>query len=231
MENEKMISIVDYGLGNLKSVAGAFESLGVPVKIIINPREVKEADYLVLPGVGSFKDGMEGLMSRNLIDAIIEFAESKRPLLGICLGMQLFMTEGEEFGIFKGLDLIPGRVIPLKPINSVKMEGYKVPNVGWNELLIPSYKSKTKAISDERDNIWKNTILLNIKEGDEVYFVHSFYVKPQNPESILATAIYGGQEISAVIQRDNIIGCQFHPEKSGEVGLKILREFYKETIR
>ncbi len=221
-----MISIVDYGLGNLKSVARAFESLGKVVKIIKTPDEILKADFLVLPGVGAFKDGMEGLGSRNLIDAIIGFAESKRPLLGICLGMQLFMTESEEFGIHKGLDLIPGRVIPLRPVDEVQMEGYKVPNVGWNELLIPSWKSRTKIISDKGNNIWKKTILSNIKEGDEVYFVHSFYVRPQNSEDILATTIYGEQEICAVIQRENIIGCQFHPEKSGEVGLEILKEFY-----
>lgn len=231
MQNEKMISIVDYGLGNLKSVARAFESFGGRAKIISTPDEVLEADFLVLPGVGAFKDGMEGLESRNLINAIIKFAQLKRPLLGICLGMQLFMTESEEFGINKGLNLIPGRVVPLKPVDEVQMEGYKVPNVGWNELLIPSIKSKTKIISDEEDIIWKKTILSNIKEGDEVYFVHSFYIKPQNPEYILATTIYGGQEICAVIQRENVIGCQFHPEKSGEVGLQILKEFYESTKR
>jgi glutamine amidotransferase len=222
---------MDYGLGNLMSVVRAFESLGEPVKIIKTPDEVLEADYLVIPGVGAFKDGMEGLRSRNFVDAIIEFAKSKRPILGICLGMQLFMTESEEFGIFKGLDLIPGRVIPLRPVDEIQVEGYKVPNVGWNELLIPSTKSKTKAISDKGNNIWKKTILSNIKEGDEVYFVHSFYVKPQNLEYMLATTIYGGQEICAVIQRENIIGCQFHPEKSGEVGLRILKEFYNSVKR
>lgn len=229
MQNKKTISIVDYGLGNLKSVARAFESLGEPVKIIQTPNEVLEADFLVIPGVGAFKDGMEGLKSRNLIDAILEFAKSKRPLLGICLGMQLFMTESEEFGIHKGLDLIPGRVISLRPVDEVQMEGYKVPNVGWNELLVPSGKSKTKVISDEGNNIWKKTILSNIKEGDEVYFVHSFYVKPQNPEYMLATTIYGGQEICAVIQIKNIIGCQFHPEKSGTVGLEILKAFVNQS--
>lgn len=227
MQDKKTISIIDSGLGNLKSVARAFESFGVPVKIIKMPDEVLEADFLVLPGVGAFKDGMEGLRSRNLVGAIIEFAESKRPLLGICLGMQLFMTESEEFGINKGLDLILGRVIPLRPVDEVQIEGYKVPNVGWNELLIPSGKFKTKVISDKGDNNWKETILSNIRVGDEVYFVHSFYVKPQNPEYMLATTIYGGQEICAVIQRENIIGCQFHPEKSGDVGLKILKEFYE----
>lgn len=214
--NNLKIAIIDYGLGNLKSVARAFEAVGNPAIITSDPEEILKAERLVLPGVGAYEDGMKGLRERGLIDLILKSVKNKKPILGICLGMQLFMTESEEFGLHKGLNIIPGRVIPLKLPKSVNLKWYKVPNFGWCDITPPIGKS----VKD-----WKGTLLNNIKSGSEFYFVHSFYVKPDNKEHILATTVYGNQEVCAVIKKDNVVGCQFHPEKSGKEGLKILKSF------
>lgn len=210
------ISIIDYGLGNLKSVSRAFEALGKSVKIVNTPPEIRNADYLVIPGVGAFSDGMKGLQQRGLVEPIIDFAKQKKPLLGICLGMQLLMTESEEFGLHKGLNLISGRVVPLKSPKQVNEEGYKVPNYGWHDLLIQN---------GHRETFWENSVLKEIKPFSEVYFVHSYYVIPENIEDSLAIIKYGSQNICAVIKKENISGCQFHPEKSGKIGLEILNAF------
>ena len=130
----KTIAIIDYGIGNLSSVVRAFQRLGQDVMLISTPEEVEAAEYVVLPGVGAFEDGMKGLKDRNLADALRAYVKSGRPLLGICLGMQLFMSESYEFGTHKGLDIIPGKVISLKPAEEVKIPGYKVPQIGWNEV-------------------------------------------------------------------------------------------------
>ena len=216
--NKIKIAIVDYGLGNMKSIARAFQAIGNLAKITQNPKEILRADGLVLPGVGAFGDGMKGLKERNLLDPIIKFAESNKPILGICLGMQLFMTASEEFGFHEGLNIVPGRVVPLKPPKEVRLESYKVPNFGWCNIV----PSEGKSIKD-----WRGTILENTKHNSEFYFVHSYYVKPDNKEHSLATTVYGNQEVCAVIKKANITGCQFHPEKSGKVGLEMLKSFCK----
>ena len=207
--NDNEVSIIDYGLGNLRSVVRAFDKLKIKSKIINSPKEINEATHLVLPGVGAFEDGMKGLNERNLVNDIKTYVKEKKPLLGICLGMQLLMTKSEEFGLHKGLNLINGKVIYLK---SAKERGYKVPHVGWAPLLVK--KS------------WNKTILSSIKEESEVYFVHSFYVKKDNKNTIAFTK-YGEEEICAVIQKNNIIGCQFHPEMSDKIGLEIYKNFSK----
>src|SRR3989344_2804687 len=211
MSKEK-IYIIDYGLGNLRSVERAFEYFGEEAKIVSTGKEILEADRLILPGIGAFGDGMKGLKERNLIQPIYDYIKSKRPLLGVCLGMQLLMSESEEFGLHKGLDLIKGKVVPLKSVEEVKEEGYKVPHMGWSELMQDSKK-------------WSSSILSKISNKAEVYFVHSFHVAPENKAYILAKTIYGNQEICAVIQKDNVIGCQFHPEMSGKNGLQIYKNF------
>ncbi len=201
-------TVIDYGLGNLHSVIKALRHQGADVVVTAEPNEVRSAERLVLPGVGAFGDGMRGLFERQLIEPIYEFVKTGRPFLGICLGMQLFMSESEEFGRHAGLDLIAGPVtaIPRTP-------GLKIPQIGWNKIF------------PRPDGDWKNSPLANVEPGAMVYFVHSFTAWPAREHDRLADADYGGHRISAAIQRDNVIGCQFHPEKSGSVGLGILARF------
>lgn len=204
------IFIVDYGFGNLYSIANAFKYLGVDANISDKSDDIKKASAVVLPGVGAFGDGMKALKLKGFFEPIIEFSESGKPILGICLGMQFLFEYGEEFGKHKGLGLIKGGVKKIPEGN------YKVPQIGWNELLLP-----------EKKRNWKNTILSKTKEGEQVYFVHSYAGHPKDKKDILANTEYGGNIITAVVMKDNIIGTQFHPEKSGQTGLKILNQFIK----
>ena len=207
------VSIIDYGINNLKSVEKAFQKVGKNVGIINTPEEILAAKCLVLPGIGSFEDGMKGLHERQLIESIKKKVREGTPLLGICLGMQMLFSESEEFGLHKGLNFIPGRVVPFKdPENG---SGYKVPHMGWNELI--------------SRNDWNHTLLQEIPQGSDVYFVHSFFPKVENKEHLIATTIHGGQEVCAVVKRDNITGCQFHPEKSGVLGLKMIAKYCQQN--
>lgn len=214
---KKTISIIDYDVGNMKSIISAFKILGNPVKMISSAKDILTAELLVLPGDGAFGFAMADLRKKNMIEPIKKYAKSGKPLLGICLGMQLLMDESQEFGNHQGLGLIPGKVIPLKPKKDIKAKGknenYNVPHMGWNSLKKP--KGAT----------WENTILRDIKNGSEAYFVHSYYVAPENKKHVLATTTYGGQEFCTVLRKDNIIGTQFHPEKSGEIGMSIIKSF------
>lgn len=213
------VSVIDYGLGNLRSVTNAFEVLGYPVKIVQEASSLLDAELLVLPGVGAFADGMKGLESRGLIEALHEYVASGRSLLGICLGMQLLMGESLEFGQHKGLGLIDGRVVPFLSQEKVSDGTYRVPHVGWNHLTQPA-------------NVrWDDTLLQDTPEKTDVYFVHSFKVEPQNSADILATANYGQQEFCAAIKKDNIIGSQFHPEKSGRAGMMMLQQFCQQASK
>lgn len=211
------VSIVDYGINNLKSVSKAFERIGKTYKIVDKPKDVLSAKCLILPGIGAFEDGMNGLRQRGFIEPIRKMVEENVPLLGICLGMQMLFTESEEFGLHKGLDLISGRVVSFRHPNEVNVNGYRVPHMGWNELNKPK-------LSNNKSK-WKNTLLENTKPKSNVYFVHSFYPLVNNPEEVVATAEYGNQEFCAVVKKNNITGTQFHPEKSGEVGLNMLKKF------
>jgi len=214
---KKTISIIDYDVGNMKSIISVFKILGNPVKMISTPEDILNAELLVLPGDGAFGFAMADLKQKNMIEPIKEYVKSGKPLLGICLGMQLLMSKSAEFGNHQGLGLIPGKVIPLKPKSQVKdeQENYHVPHMGWNSLKKP------------RGASWKKTILKDIKDGAEAYFVHSYYVAPKNSKHVLATTAYGGQEFCTVLMKDNIIGTQFHPEKSGEMGISIIKCFSK----
>ena len=207
------VSIVDYGLGNLRSVSQAFIALGHDVKLVSRAEEIWAADLLVLPGVGSFADGMKGLWERGLVTAIKEYAGQGRPLLGICLGMQLLMSESQEFGSHRGLNVIAGQVAPFATQSQVEETGYRVPHVGWNRM------SRDKGVA------WENTILEKTSAETDVYFVHSFKVLPVEARCRLAQARYGGQEFCAVMQQGQVYGTQFHPEKSGTVGMAILDRF------
>lgn len=207
------VTVIDYGMGNLLSVSRAFVRCGAEVLISGKPKEINGAEYLVLPGVGAFADGMAGLQESGLVESIKQFVGTGRPFLGICLGMQMMLETGEEFGSHDGLGLIPGRVIAI-PSTGADGQCHKIPHIGWNRLSPPSPAT-----------MWDDTILAGIEPGSSVYFVHSFTAIPSHPQHRLADCDYDGRVISAAIRSGSLYGCQFHPEKSGEVGLAILRNF------
>lgn len=213
MKSNRTVVIVDYGLGNLFSLQRALNHLGHNPVTSHDPSFIKRADHLILPGVGAFGDGMSNLRNRELIEPIVEYAQSGKPLLGICLGMQLLMTESEEFGSHEGLNLIGGKV---KRFPNPKPNGlqYKIPNVGWRALRI-----------HKKEQAGRQTILDGITDDTCMYFVHSYFVIPDNDEYVLAETDCGGVSYCSVVCKQNICGCQFHPEKSGEKGLEILRNF------
>ena len=200
-----MIAIVDYGVGNLFSLKSSFAAIGADAVVTGDADVLRRADRILLPGVGAFGDAAEKLRATGLDAVVIEQAGTGKPLMGICLGMQLLFDRGFEYGEHAGLGLIPGAV---RPIADVIPAGLKIPHIGWNALHFSGEKSP---------------LFRYIKEGDCVYFVHSFYAADCD-ESVIATAEYGAP-LTAAVQRGNICGCQFHPEKSGPVGLNILRAF------
>ena len=208
------IAIIDYGLGNVKSIFNALEKINVTPVLTGNKDQILSADGLILPGVGAFAKGMENLEKTNLIEVIKEFVSTGKPFLGICLGMQMLMDESEEFGIHKGLGLISGKV---KKISFENSTSAKLPHVSWNELDFPI------------NGRWDNSILDQIPVKSDVYFVHSFVVNTENRVDLLATTNYNGETLCAAVHKDNIYGVQFHPEKSGVTGLNILRNFVKLT--
>lgn len=213
------VAIVDYGVGNLFNVQRAFHSLGIDSIITDDPNEIRDAPKLLLPGVGAFETGMRHLKERNLAETIIEFAESGKAVLGICLGMQLLMTKSEENGLHEGLNIIQGSVIRFRSSNN-DQESYKIPQIGWNSLIRP------KADQMQRENdVWCDTLLQDIENEPFVYFVHSYTVQVENPEDCLAVTHYGQDRFCSVLSRKNVFGCQFHPERSGPTGLKILENF------
>ncbi|WP_053360551.1 imidazole glycerol phosphate synthase subunit HisH [Bacillus sp. FJAT-27251] len=203
-----MIGIVDYGMGNLFSVSKALERLETPYFISEDPEELRKADALLLPGVGSFRDAMERLNELGLTEMIVDYAGSGKPLLGICLGMQLLFEESMENGVTKGLGLLPGKVERFPGVTA-EGEAYKVPHMGWNRLRFENQSPLTE----------------NISEG-HVYFVHSYYVKTDDRDVLVAVGDYD-VEVPAVVGRGNIYGMQFHPEKSSLTGMDLLRNFTK----
>tara|TARA_Y100000748_G_scaffold196657_1_gene164736 strand:- start:1196 stop:1834 length:639 start_codon:yes stop_codon:yes gene_type:complete len=207
------ISIVDYGLCNLHNVSNAFQYIGADVSVINRPDEIKKSSHIILPGVGAFKDGMKGLNSKGLIDPLKEHIEKNRPFLGICLGMQMMLSKSFEFEETKGMDIIHGDVTKIPNTNS-KNINHKIPHIGWNRIII-----NKKANHD---------ILLKSQDHkSSMYFVHSYKVNCDNAENIMATTNYNDVSITAIINKDNTYGCQFHPEKSGKYGLSILKQFVK----
>jgi len=207
------VTVIDYGMGNLFSVCRAIEHCDAEPVLCSDPDEVLRATRLVLPGVGAFGDGMAELERRELTGAIRVAAWEHKPLLGICLGMQMLMDTSEEFGLHQGLGLIPGRVRAI-PDTTPTGDPLKVPQVGWNGILLP-----------EALDSWDGTPLGGTEPGSSVYFVHSFAAAPDHDRHRLADCIYGGHVLAAAVARRNVVGCQFHPEKSGPVGLAILRRF------
>ena len=205
-----MITIIDYGMGNLRSVEKAFAAVGHPAVITSNPQDIAKAERVVLPGVGAFGAAMDNIGRSGMDQAVTAAVASGKPFLGICLGLQLLFTESDELGLHKGLDLITGRVIQFfQPQDRTpETESLKVPNMGWNEL-----KVRTPAPP-----------LKDFTPGGMVYFVHSFYVAPEDQSVVAATSRHG-IEFCAAIWKDNIFACQFHPEKSSSLGLGILKNF------
>ena len=209
------ISVIDYGVGNLLSVQRGFDNCGAEVKFISTPAEITTSDKLVLPGVGAFPNAMASLSNLDLVSAIQDFSLSGKPILAICLGMQLLLDQSEEFGKTKGLGIIEGLVTAIPNIDSAGAK-QKIPHIGWNELHTRQSKET-----------WQDSILSGLNSGDATYFVHSYMATPKNQENLLAYTPYGAIDVPAVITKNYITGCQFHPEKSGEVGLSILRNFMK----
>lgn len=199
-----MIAIVDYGVGNLFSLQSSLAAIGAEAVVTADPAVLRAADKILLPGVGAFEDAAKKLRKLSLDKLLKELTDSGKPLLGICLGMQMLFDKSYEYGEHEGLGLIPGTV---KPIADVIPKGLKIPHIGWNALKFRG----------------ENPIFKYISEGDCVYFVHSFYAADCE-ESVIATAEYGA-DLTAAVARGNVYGCQFHPEKSGKVGLAILKAF------
>lgn len=199
-----MIAIIDYGAGNIQSVYKALKFIGADCKVTSDKDEILNADGAILPGVGSFGDAMDTMTKRGIKDTIIEYTKSGKPFLGICLGLQLLFPESEETPGVKGLDIFKGTITKIPNQNRT----LKIPHMGWNNISIKQ----------------KNGIFKGIESEPYVYFVHSFYLKAQDKDIVAATTQYG-VEIDAAVQKGNIIATQFHPEKSGEVGLKMLKNF------
>ena len=199
-----MIRIIDYGVGNLFSLKSSLRAIGIDADYTGNPAEIRKADKLILPGVGAFRDAREALRSTGLDRVVQEEAGKGKPLMGICLGMQMLFDRSYEYGEYEGLGLIPGEIVP--------MEGripkdLPIPHIGWNELMLKQ----------------PSPLMKNTANGDYVYFVHSYYAETP-AEYVIATTDYG-VEMTAAVQKDNVSGCQFHPEKSSEEGLSILKAF------
>jgi len=211
------IVIVDYMLGNLYNVQRAFKSMGTKTLITNKKEDLRIADKIVLPGVGAFGEGMKHLKQTGLDKIIKEAANQGKPILGICLGMQLLMSESEELGKWEGLNLVPGKVVRFDPPRADNK--FKIPQIGWNKL-IPSHSQE-----ENNKKLWEETILHGIKEDTYMYFIHSYYVQVENPEDSVADACYGHNRFCSVVQKNNVIGCQFHPERSAEEGINILKNF------
>lgn len=207
-----MTAIVDYGVGNLFSLCCSLKYIGEDAAVTADPAVIGAADNIILPGVGAFGDAASKLKQTGLDKAVKNAAVSGKPLLGICLGMQLLFDCSEEFGLHEGLGLIPGRVKQLSSIPGWD-DSLKIPQIGWNSLELRRFGKNR-----EKSPLFKYT-----NDGDCVYFVHSYYAADCEP-SVTATAGYGG-DVTAAVQKGNVFGCQFHPEKSGQVGLSILRAF------
>lgn len=221
------ICIVDYGIGNIFSIAKALKRFTQDVILSEDPEEICSARALVLPGQGAFAAGMEGLRVRGLLDTVKTAAAKGTPILGICLGAQLLLEKGFEFGEWEGLGLLPGEVVHFPPLP----KGIKTPHMGWNSIETPSINPPPPGEGGAERRVgaepWKSIILEGVQPGADMYFIHSFYLHPTNPEHILAETTYGDFTFASAIARGNIIGCQFHPEKSGKMGLRIIDNFVR----
>lgn len=204
-----MITIIDYEMGNLRSVEKAFEKLGYAARVSSNPADLENTDKIVLPGVGAFRDCINNLRAGGFVEPLLQHVAAGKPLLGICVGMQMLFDESEEFGRHQGLGLVPGKVVRFPAGMEEAGERLKVPHMGWNTIQIK-----------QDAPIFKGTA-----EGSYVYFVHSYYCSADNHDDVAASCRYGEIEFCAAICRDNLMATQFHPEKSQDIGLNIFKNF------
>lgn len=203
------VGVLDYGAGNLMNVLRAIEHLGFSHQLIQSPDDLKYADKLIIPGVGAYRVAMDAISGLGFSEPIRQFATDGKPVLGICLGMQLLFERSYEFGETPGLSLIEGEVVKIRDVDDWG-NSHRIPHIGWNDLNIRNGKCH---------------IVDNLKERTPVYFVHSYIASPRDPNCIIASCSYGGIEIPSIVGQGNVLGCQFHPEKSGPDGLKILNNF------
>ena len=201
-----MLAIIDMDMGNLQSVVNAFRRVGAQVTLATEPHGIESAGAVVLPGVGAFGDGMVSLQRKGLIDPLRRHVKEGKPLLGICLGMQLLAEEGEEHGIHRGLGFVRGRVVRLKPTEG----GYRVPNIGWCDVKIVRRES---------------ALFSSLSDGEPFYFAHSYHFQCSDPLDVTATIEYSDRPVTAAIEHRNLFGIQFHPEKSQDAGLQLLQSF------
>ena len=233
------VAVIDYGVGNLLSVSRALLHCGAQVQVTSDPATILAADRVVLPGVGAFANGMAALRANGLDAVVHQVAAAGTPLLGICLGMQMLMASSDEFGATTGLGLIPGRVVQI-PGHTTSGAPHKIPHIGWNALVFPPVQPSAQPSAQPPTHppthpsthppghaSWDGGLLDGITPGEAVYFVHSFMAMPADPVHRLADCLYGGIAVSAAVQRGQVLGCQFHPEKSGEVGLRVLHNFLR----
>lgn len=206
------IAIIDYDIGNVKSITNALENVGAKVLITRNESDILKSDGVILPGVGAFSYGMKKLKEYCLDSLIIRYAKEDKPLLGVCLGMQMLFAESEEFGVSQGLGLIDGKIKKLKTLNP---EFEKLPHVSWNEI------KKTK------NSVWSNTILDGLNDSSNMYFVHTYSAHPDDEAYVLSQTEYSNYKFCSSVRKGNIYGCQFHPEKSAVEGLLIMKNFVK----
>ncbi|WP_373874019.1 imidazole glycerol phosphate synthase subunit HisH [Pseudomonas tohonis] len=213
MSNQR-ITVLDYGMCNLFSVVRAFEYCGAAVEVVEDPAQVAFAERLVVPGVGAFRDSMREIVGRGYDEAIKGFVETGRPLFGICVGMQMLFDASEEFGIHPGLSILPGRVQSIPKLSRNGAEPLRVPHIGWSHLQEP------------RSRTWSGSFLEPLQGlSPAVYFVHSFVAIPGRETDLLAECDYGGHMLCAAVQHQNVMATQFHPERSGIIGLNIIRNF------
>ena len=214
------VAIVDYGTGNLFNVRRACQHVGLPAELTADPEAILTADAIILPGVGAMPHAMRALRESGLADALREAVARGTPFLGVCLGMQLLMGHGSEFEEHQGLGLIPGSVVRF-PVRNASGESLKVPHIGWDAVR------RNAAV----DGPWEETPLEGLGDGVFMYFVHSYVVVPDDPSVIIATTDYSGVEFCSALRHENVVGCQFHPERSGRDGLALYARFARDLLR
>ena len=214
------VSIVDYGMGNLFSVGHAFENVGASSKVTASKAEIVDADIVVLPGVGAFGDAMESLRRLDLIGALGDVATSGKPLIGVCLGMELLMTTSSEFGTYQGLDIVHGDVVPFATGGAAATR-IKVPHVGWSHIYSESGANRSRDSREDSAHTWQDAAFAGIGDNEYMYFVHSLYCEPEDTGVVTSYSRYGDVEFCSSFRQGNVFGYQFHPERSGPAGLKM----------